>query len=94
MQTVRFEGWERDTTVAKGIVSTWTNYFIAGDRPEDEYDMCVVGEPDHDGPATCEVIGFRGGKQVVIFHSIEDDFKKACARAEVMTRRASIRSIE
>ncbi|SEH27918.1 hypothetical protein [Rhizobium sp. NFR12] len=56
--------------------------------------MLVVGEPDHNGPATCEVLAIRDGKQVVKFDSIEDDFGRACARAKVMARRAAIRSID
>lgn len=94
MQTARFEGWERDTTIAKDTDSIWTNYFIAGDSHEDEYEMVVVGEPGHDAPVSVEVLAFRDGEQVVIFRNIEDDFEKACAKAEVMARRAAIRIVE
>ncbi|WP_141682933.1 hypothetical protein [Agrobacterium tumefaciens] len=91
MQTVRFEGWERDTDVAE---HAWTNFFMAGDGHEDDYDLVVIGEPDDDAPVSCEVIGFRNGNQVVIFHSIEHDFETACTTAEVQARRAAIRLIE
>jgi hypothetical protein len=91
MQTVRFEGWERDTEVAE---HAWTNYFVAGDGHHDEYDMVVVGDPADDAPASCEVIGFRDGDQVVIFSSIEDDFETACRTAEVEARRAAIRIVK
>ena len=43
MQPAKFEGWERDETIAEGTRSTWTNYLIAGD---DGIDMLVIGEPD------------------------------------------------
>lgn len=91
MNAVKFEGWERDTDVAE---HAWTNYFVAGDSHEDEYDMVVIGEPDDDAPVSCEVIGFRNGDQVVIFRSIEDDFRTACATAEIQARRAAIRIVE
>lgn len=91
MQTVKFEGWERDTHVAE---HAWTNYFMAGPRAEDDYDMVVIGEPDQDAPASCEVIGFRDGDQVVIHKSIEDDFETACWTAEIEARRAAIRIVK
>ncbi len=91
MNAVKFEGWERDTDVAE---NAWTNYFMAGDDPEDDYDMVIIGEPDDDAPVSCEVIGFRDGDQVVIHRSIEDDFETACRTAEVQARRAAIRIIE
>lgn len=91
MNAVKFEGWERDTDVAE---HAWTNYFMAGDGPEDDYDMVVICEPDQEAPASCEVIGFRDGDQVVIHKSIEDDFETACAMAEVQARRAAIRIVK
>lgn len=97
MQTAaaaHFDDWQRTPGIAIDHDSTWTSALVVGERDEDVYEMLVVGEPDHDGPATCEVLAIRDGKQVVIFHSIEDDFEKACARAEVMARRASIKPVE
>lgn len=91
MNAVKFEGWMRDTEVNE---HAWTNFFMAGDGHEDDYDMVVIGEPDDDAPVSCEVVGFRAGKQVVIHRSIEDDFETACRTAEVQARRAAIRLIE
>lgn len=91
MNAVKFEGWERDTNVAE---HAWTNYFMAGDSPEDDYDMVVIGEPDQDTPATCEVIGFRDGDHLVIFFREEDNFETACRRAEIEARRAAIRIVK
>ena len=87
MNAVKFEGWERDPHVAE---HAWTNYLMAGDG----YDMVVIGEPDEDAPASCEVIGFRDGDQVVIHKSIEHDFETACRTAEVEARRAAIRIVK
>jgi hypothetical protein len=43
MNAVKFDGWERDTDIAE---HAWTNYCMAGDGPEDDYDMVIIGEPD------------------------------------------------
>lgn len=91
MNAVKFEGWERDTNVAE---HAWTNYFMAGDGPEDDYDMVVIGEPNQQAPASCEVRGIRDGEDVVIFFRVEDDFETACATAEVQARRAAIRIVK
>ncbi len=95
MQTAPyFDDWKRTPGIAKDHNSTWTSALVVGDRDEDVYEMVVVGEPDHDGPATFDVLAMRDGEQVVIFDGEEDDFPKACAKAAVMARRASIRIVE
>ncbi|MCQ1770368.1 hypothetical protein NOI24_03590 [Neorhizobium galegae] len=94
MQTARFEGWERDTEVAKDTESTWTNFFIAGDGPEDEYDICVIGEPDTEFPAHFDVTGIRNGESVIFAEGRASSFEDACHLAEIEARRASIRPVD
>jgi len=92
MQAARFDGWERDGTVAEDTISTWTNIFIVGD--EDSYDMLVIGEPGRIGPTQYSVTGTRDGIGVTFAERTASSWDEACRLVEIEARRASIRAVE
>jgi hypothetical protein len=84
--------WERDPYIAKGIADTWTNALIVGDGPEDFYDMCVVGDPDH-GRAVYDVTGRRHGRTMTFAKGPASSWDEACRLAVIEARRASIKLV-
>lgn len=94
MSPPRFNGWERDSEVAKDTESTWTNIFVAGDGPDDGYDMLVVGEPGRVGPTMYSVTGTRDMRGVTFAERTASSWDEACRLAEIEARRASIRAVE
>lgn len=91
MQPARFEGWERDETIAEGTRSTWTNFLVI---ENDGVDMLVIGEPDSDGPTHFSVTGNRNRDVVTFAEGTVSSWNEACRRAETEARRASIRPVE
>lgn len=94
MQIARFEEWERDDTIAEGTSSTWTNFFIAGEGPEDGYDMLVVGEPGRRGPTHYSVTGTRNREGVIFAEGQASSWDEACRLAQIEARRASIKLVQ
>lgn len=91
--SVLFLPWERDPHVAKDTDSIWTSALIVGDGDEDFYDICVVGEPGHDGRASWDVTGVRNGESVTFASYEANNFEQARDAAMIAARRASIRTI-
>lgn len=95
MQTAAyFDEWGPDPHVAPGYDHIWTAALIVGDGDEDIYDMCVIGDPDDDGPTTYDVTGCRDGKVITFARGKADSWEEACRLAEVKACRASIRLVE
>jgi hypothetical protein len=94
MQAAKILDWERDPYVADDTDSTWTSALIVGDRPDDMYDMLIVGEPDSVGPALYSVTGTRNMTGVTFARDTADSWEEARRLAEIEARRASIRLVE
>jgi hypothetical protein len=94
MQAAQLLGWERDHTIASDTQSIWTNLLIVGGGPDDSYDMCVLGEPGRFGPTPYDVTGTREGTAVMFASGCASSWDEACRLAEIMARRASIKSVK
>lgn len=92
-QLAQFLPWERDPDMCDDSDSIWTAAFVTGGGAEDLYDMCVVGEPDHNGPASWDVTGVRDGVTVIFGSGEAASFEAACHSAAIAARRASMRVV-
>lgn len=86
-----FQPWERDPHVTADTDSIWTSSLVVGGGDDDLYDICVVGMPGHDGPASWDVTGLRNREATTFASGEADSFEAACRVAMVAARRASIR---
>lgn len=83
--------FELDPHVAADLDCAWTAEIRTADGRLVE--MCVIGDPEDDGPSSWDVTGVRNGQAVVFASGQAASFAEACEQAIKHGRRAAIAAV-